>query len=31
MSEIRARLREDGYVYIKNLLPRDEVLSVREE
>ncbi|KAJ5698969.1 phytanoyl-CoA dioxygenase [Penicillium macrosclerotiorum] len=30
-DEMRKRLREDGYVFVKGLLPRDEVQRVREE
>lgn len=30
-EEIRRRLREDGYVYIKSLLPNEDVQKVREE
>jgi phytanoyl-CoA hydroxylase len=31
LKEMRRRLREDGYVYVKNLLPREDVQKVREE
>ncbi|KAJ5100601.1 hypothetical protein N7456_006653 [Penicillium angulare] len=30
-DEMRQRLRADGYVYVKNLLPREEVQRVRKE
>jgi phytanoyl-CoA hydroxylase len=30
-EEMRRRLRKDGYVYVKNILPRDDVQKVREE
>src|SRR5690606_14674139 len=29
-DEIRKRFREDGYVYVKGLLPKEEVLDMRE-
>jgi phytanoyl-CoA hydroxylase len=31
MEELRRRYNEDGYVYLKGLLPRDNVLEAREE
>jgi phytanoyl-CoA hydroxylase len=31
MEELRRRYNEDGYVYLKGLLPRDNVLKAREE
>lgn len=31
IEELRRRYDEDGYVFLKGLLPRDEVLKVREE
>lgn len=30
-EEMRRRLREDGYVYVKNVLPREDVQKVRKE
>lgn len=29
IEEIRKRLKEDGYVFVKGALPRQEVLNVR--
>ena len=29
MPEMRKRLQEDGYLLVKNLLPREEVINVR--
>lgn len=29
--EMRKRLREDGYVFVKGLLPREQVIDVRKE
>ncbi|KAF2121288.1 hypothetical protein BDV96DRAFT_537940 [Lophiotrema nucula] len=31
LGELQRRYREDGYVFIKNLLPREDVLKAREE
>lgn len=31
VHEMRARLKEDGYLFVKNLIPRDDVLKVRTE
>ncbi|KAK1148715.1 hypothetical protein N8T08_008600 [Aspergillus melleus] len=31
MEEVRRRLREDGYVFLKGLLPRADVLKAREQ
>jgi len=31
IEEMRSNFLQDGYVFIKNLLPRKEVLEVREE
>jgi phytanoyl-CoA hydroxylase len=31
MSEMRARLERDGYLFVKGLLPRQDVLDVRRE
>lgn len=31
MPEMRKRLEEDGYVFVKGLLPREDVLNVRRE
>ncbi|OAL02006.1 hypothetical protein IQ06DRAFT_273040 [Phaeosphaeriaceae sp. SRC1lsM3a] len=31
LEEIRRRYNEDGYVFLKGLLPRDDVLKAREE
>ena len=31
MSEMRSRLKEDGYLLVKQLLPREDVLKVRKE
>lgn len=30
-DEMRRKLRTDGYVYVKNVLPREEVQRVRKE
>ena len=30
-SEMRARYNRDGYVWIKNLIPRGDVLDMREQ
>lgn len=30
-SEMRARYNNDGYVWIKNLIPREDVLDMREQ
>ena len=30
-DEMRRRLRADGYVFVKNVLPREEVQRVRKE
>lgn len=30
MDELRRRFKEDGYIWLKNLIPRDDVLDVRE-
>lgn len=30
ISEIRKRLKEDGYIFMKGLIPREEVLNVRK-
>lgn len=31
VEEMRKRYLEDGYVFIKKLIPRDDVVDVREE
>ena len=31
MEEMRSRLKEDGYLFVKHLLPREDVLKVRAE
>ena len=31
MPEMRKRLEEDGYVFVKGLLPKEDVLNVRRE
>ncbi|TVY47530.1 hypothetical protein LOCC1_G003702 [Lachnellula occidentalis] len=31
VEEIRRRYKEDGYVYMKGVLPREDILKVREE
>jgi phytanoyl-CoA hydroxylase len=31
MAEMRERLQLDGYLLVKNLLPREDVLKVRKE
>ena len=31
LAEMQRRLREDGYVFVKNLIPREDVLKVRSE
>ena len=31
LAELRRRLDEDGYLFIKNLIPRSDVLRVRKE
>jgi phytanoyl-CoA hydroxylase len=31
LEEMRRRFREDGYVFVKGLLPRDDVLDMREQ
>jgi phytanoyl-CoA hydroxylase len=30
ISEIRKRLKEDGYIFMKGLIPREDVLNVRK-
>lgn len=30
IEEMKTRLSEDGYVFVKGLLPRDDVLQARE-
>ena len=30
-SEMRARYDRDGYIWIKNLIPREDVLDMREQ
>ena len=30
-SEMRARYVRDGYIWIKNLIPREDVLNMREQ
>lgn len=30
ISEVRKRLKEDGYVFMKGLIPREDVLNVRK-
>lgn len=30
-DEIRARYERDGYVWVKNLIPREDVLDMREQ
>ena len=29
LAELKARLSEDGYLFVKNLIPREDVLHVR--
>jgi phytanoyl-CoA hydroxylase len=31
IEDMRKRYLEDGYVFLKSLIPRDDVLDVREE
>lgn len=31
ISEMRKRLKEDGYLFVKSLIPREDVLKVRSE
>ena len=31
MHEMRQRLEADGYLFVKDLLPREDVLKVRKE
>lgn len=31
ISEIRRRLKEDGYIFMKGLIPREDVLNVRKQ
>lgn len=31
LEEMRDRLEQDGYLFVKNLLPREDVLKVRAE
>ena len=31
LSEIRKRFEEDGYVFVKGLIPREDVMKVREQ
>lgn len=31
ISEIRKRLKEDGYIFMKGLIPREDVLNVRKQ
>lgn len=31
ISEMRKRLKEDGYLFVKSLIPREDVLRVRSE
>jgi phytanoyl-CoA hydroxylase len=31
LSEIRKRLQEDGYVFVKGLIPREDVMKTREQ
>lgn len=31
MEEMRSRLKQDGYLFVKHLLPREDVLKVRAE
>ena len=31
VGEMRARFDEDGYVFIKGLIPREDVLDMREK
>lgn len=31
IAEMRDRLKEDGYLFLKNLIPREDVLKVRSE
>lgn len=30
-EEMRARYNRDGYLWVKNLIPRDDVLDMREQ
>jgi phytanoyl-CoA hydroxylase len=30
IEEMKARLKEDGYVHVKRVIPRDDVLKMRE-
>lgn len=30
LKEVRSRFNEDGYVFIKGLIPREDVLDMRE-
>ena len=31
IDEVRRRLRRDGYVFVKNVIPREEVLKMRAQ
>jgi len=31
VSEMRQRFREDGYLFVKNVIPRADVLNVRKQ
>lgn len=31
VDELRQRLHEDGYLFVKDLIPREDVLKVRKE
>lgn len=31
LEELKTRFREDGYIFIKGLIPRKDVLDVREQ
>jgi hypothetical protein len=31
ISEMKARLEEDGYVFVKGVIPREDVLKMREQ
>ena len=31
LSEIRKRLQEDGYVFMKGLIPREDVMRTRQQ
>ena len=31
LEELRQRLRDDGYIFVKGLIPREDVLDAREK